>query len=283
MLALRPVLGALDFFVRAPTAVETLIGPNYLECNGVAVSRTTYESLYDMLNTMRAAHGTGTQTLNGALTISQTTITLNSPYPAGWPYPVNAPGSSTCPYAFTMPFLIQIESEKMLVTSMGAAPYLTLTVVRAREGTAAATHASGSAVSVVPDMPFGSGDGATTFNLPDLHGRQPWSAARAGGHTDVTAIGKDDNVVLAARRPKHRHGVKVRTASAQGNQAPLTSGTDTGYSERGGDQYGWGWASYGLYAGPFDEAGAAAAWSTTPLNAPAHVVAGVWGIRFVGV
>ncbi len=53
---------------------------------------------------------------------------------------------------------------------------------------------------------FGSGDGATTFNLPDLRGR---TAVGRGIHADVSAVGLGDNVNLSLRRPLHSHLVNA--------------------------------------------------------------------------
>ena len=276
MIALTPALGELQMFIRLPTATETVIGVNWLECNGVAVSRANYSALYNHLNTMRVARGTGSTTLKVAMTTVDTTAQINN-FNDTWPGGRQSAVSSA--YSFS-PFLIQVDSEKMLVTSKGAWDYEILTVERAREGTLAASHNLNATVSLATDMPFGSGDGVTTFNLPDLHGRVPWSAARTGGHIDMQ-VGKDDRAPLAGRRPKHRHDYEVRTGSAHGNQAPFTSNTDTGATARGGDTYGgWGWGGYGLYVGPRDENGGAA-FGTTPFDAPGYVVTGVWGIRFV--
>jgi len=51
---------------------------------------------------------------------------------------------------------------------------------------------------------FGAGDGSTTFNLPDLQGRSAVSVAPTG-HVDVNAIGKNEGITLANRRPRHNH------------------------------------------------------------------------------
>lgn len=65
--AVAPV-GKLDFFVRNPTAVETLIEGGWLECNGVAVSRTTYADLDALLAALTPARpfgvGDGSTTVN---------------------------------------------------------------------------------------------------------------------------------------------------------------------------------------------------------------------------
>lgn len=56
---------------------------------------------------------------------------------------------------------------------------------------------------------YGAGNGTTTFNLPDLQGRVPVGKAPTTptGHADVDALGDNDGVALASRRPKHSHTV----------------------------------------------------------------------------
>lgn len=49
---------------------------------------------------------------------------------------------------------------------------------------------------------YGVGDGATTFNLPDLQGRAP---VGKGTHTDVDALGDNEGASLADRTPSHHH------------------------------------------------------------------------------
>jgi microcystin-dependent protein len=51
---------------------------------------------------------------------------------------------------------------------------------------------------------FGTGDGTTTFNVPDLQGRAP---VGKGTHVDVDTLGKNDGVAVASRTTKHRHTV----------------------------------------------------------------------------
>lgn len=51
---------------------------------------------------------------------------------------------------------------------------------------------------------YGSGDGSTTFNIPDLRGRMPFGK---GTHADVASLGQNEGASLANRRPKHQHTV----------------------------------------------------------------------------
>lgn len=56
--------------------------------------------------------------------------------------------------------------------------------------------------SLSPALPFGTGDGSTTFNLPDLRGRTVYAE---GEHTDVDVIGDSDGAAIANRTPSHFH------------------------------------------------------------------------------
>lgn len=52
---------------------------------------------------------------------------------------------------------------------------------------------------------FGSGDNSTTFNVPDIQGRNIVGLAPAG-HVDVNAVGKNEGMATVAnRRPRHPH------------------------------------------------------------------------------
>jgi len=51
---------------------------------------------------------------------------------------------------------------------------------------------------------YGTGDGSTTFNLPDLRGR---TAFGLGTHADVNALGKSDGLAVGSRLARHRHTV----------------------------------------------------------------------------
>jgi microcystin-dependent protein len=63
----------------------------------------------------------------------------------------------------------------------------------------------------------GTGDGSTTFNVPDSRGRQTVGYAPSGGHADVSSVGGTDGLALASRRTRHQHNVVVTK-------------TDTGHS-----------------------------------------------------
>lgn len=63
---------------------------------------------------------------------------------------------------------------------------------------------------------YGTGDGSTTFNLPDLRGRAIYGYNI--NNADLNSLGKNDGVAVSNRKPKHKHG--------PGN---LTTGTPTNW------------------------------------------------------
>lgn len=52
---------------------------------------------------------------------------------------------------------------------------------------------------------YGSGNGSTTFNVPDAGGRFLPGTADATGHTDVNALGKSDGGAVSTRSARHHH------------------------------------------------------------------------------
>jgi microcystin-dependent protein len=73
---------------------------------------------------------------------------------------------------------------------------------------------------------WGTGDGTTTFNLPDLRGRVPVAAGQGTGLTDrvLATVGGAENVTLSINEmPLHGHPVR-RANVAQSSAASQTSG-----------------------------------------------------------
>jgi len=71
---------------------------------------------------------------------------------------------------------------------------------------------------------YGSGDGSTTFNLPDLRGR---SIVGLGTNASVNALALSDGVAVADRRPQHKH-----------NPHQHTPETATNFATNSGNAYG---------------------------------------------
>lgn len=67
--------------------------------------------------------------------------------------------------------------------------------------------------SLSPALPFGAGDGSTTFTLPDLRGR---TAYAEGTHANVDDMGDNEGQTLANRGPHHHHTITAGDAGQQG-------------------------------------------------------------------
>lgn len=77
--------------------------------------------------------------------------------------------------------------------------------------------------SLTPALPFGNGNGSTTFTLPDMRGRVP---VAEGEHADVDDMGESDGAAIANRRPKHFHNSQYGSTSV-GGTVPVVSTFDT--------------------------------------------------------
>lgn len=71
-----------------------------------------------------------------------------------------------------------------------------------------------------PALPFGSGDGSTTFTLPDFQGRMPVHHVLSGGHSDVMTLGNSEGITFDKRRPKHRTTDNLTVTSSLGINDP---------------------------------------------------------------
>ena len=106
-----------------------------------------------------------------------------------------------------------------------------------------------------PALPFGAGDGTTTFNLPDLRGRVP---VAEGEHADVVDVGKNDGKVIAQRSVKHFHNQQFGSNSL-GGTVPIVGAFDTAITR-----------TYPTSPGP----------ASIPQDAPAYQVVGSWFIKY---
>lgn len=108
---------------------------------------------------------------------------------------------------------------------------------------------------LTPALPFGTGDGVTTFTLPDLRGR---AAFAEGEHTEMDAMGDSDGVAIANRSASHSH--------------LLRSHNETGFSQWLTRQ-----AFNGGAAPPF---GYPTSGNPNLLDKPAYLVAGSYFIKY---
>jgi microcystin-dependent protein len=150
-------VGTLIYRAAVATAVETVVENRFLECNGFAVSRTTYAALFAYLN------------------------------------------------------------------------------------------------GLTPALPFGVGNGSSTFNLPDFRGRVPVAAAGAGGKAAVDAVGDNDGLTQAQRSISHRHNITTGDSGQQGFTGQYNT-LDISLATTSGD--------------------------TDNLDQPAFLVGGVWYIKY---
>jgi microcystin-dependent protein len=116
--------------------------------------------------------------------------------------------------------------------------------------------------ALTPALPFGTGDGTTTFNIPDLRGRVPVTLSPTGGHADVLTLGGTEGAVFADRRPKH--ATSIYSSGVVGSQVPAAMGS-----------LGAGETLKTLKAG----AGTGAT-PNSPIDTPAYLVGGIWYIKY---
>lgn len=67
---------------------------------------------------------------------------------------------------------------------------------------------------------YGSGNGSTTFNVPDTRGRM---LTGKGTHADVDTLADNDGLAVGSRKPKHQHSVTINNDS-HGHTMPQVSG-----------------------------------------------------------
>jgi hypothetical protein len=87
---------------------------------------------------------------------------------------------------------------------------------------------------LTPALPFGSGDGSTTFTLPDLRGRAVYAE---GTNSYVDAMGDSDGLSLADRSPSHKHRLMMEAGGTNGSEPGRGNTLDTGeyaYTSGGG-------------------------------------------------
>lgn len=183
-----------------------LLPSGYLWCDGSAVSRTAYATLFAAITA--AFLGT---TTSGSATISSVSVDLTSVVKAGMPLsgtgiPAGAKVSS-------------VTSNTIIMTAQATA--------------------NGSAVACTI-APWGVGNGTTTFNVPDMRGRvaagtdnmggtsasRITAASGVAGTTLGTTTGAETHVLTVAQMPSHTHVFNSLATSAAGsnNRNPAVGG-----------------------------------------------------------
>lgn len=95
------------------------------------------------------------------------------------------------------------------------------------DGTAVSRTTYAALYAVLGDA-FGSGDGSTTFNLPDLRSRSPMGAGMGSGLSSRTignSLGEENHVLVTGEMPSHNHG--VNDPGHAHNAVRFSSGTFT--------------------------------------------------------
>jgi microcystin-dependent protein len=139
------------------------------------------------------------------------------------------------------------------------------------------TYAGLNTLLAALSYPFGSGNGSTTFNLPDFRGRTPVHQA-VGGHTDVDGIGENEGAALAGRRQRHKHSMSV---TDPGHFHSITPSGSDWENDQGGAEFALANGN-ARNSGPSTTGISVSAGPQTgnePLDAGAFLVGGVWAVK----
>ena len=194
----------------------------WLLCDGSAVSRTTYASLFTALNNSLgtvtitiAAPGVVTLTAHGLATGDSLYLTTTGALPTGLT-------------ANTRYWVVKVNADTFSLAT---------TLANALAGTKITTSGSQSGVHTAVQNSYGVGDGSTTFHLPNLKGVVP--VGKNQSDTEFAGLGQTGgaktHTLITAEMPAHTHSSVVGVSSAaQGgtNVNPVSAG-DTGST--GGD------------------------------------------------
>lgn len=194
----------------------------WLLCDGAAVSRSTYADLFALLNptvgtftVTIATPGVVTLTAHGLETSDSIYITTTGSLPTGLA-------------ANTRYWVIKVNANSFRLATSQA---------NADAGTAINTSGSQSGVHTLRRTPYGVGDGATTFNIPDLRGRV--AVGLDASQTEFNTLGKrgGNKLLQTHTHPNSRaQFINVVVQSGSGNTSMWggPANVDTG-STGGGD------------------------------------------------
>lgn len=179
--------------ILASAAIQTPTG--YLKCDGSAISRGAYPSLYSAITIVTIG-----STTNGSSSV--TGIPSTADMAAG-----------------------------MKVEGAGIPAGTTIATVASGTSITLSANAIATAAGVaIRVLPYGSGDGSTTFNVPTLTGRVPIGAGTAAGAAGATAHyigqvgGEETHPLSIAEMPSHTHGYTRAVAQAPNQAVPGTGG-----------------------------------------------------------
>lgn len=155
------------FFANAPTSGLRITGEivpyggrtapsGWIICDGSAVSRTTFSSLFNIISP-----SVGTCTITNA-TPAVVTLTSHNLQTGDQVYLTTTGGLPTGLTINTLYYVIKIDANSFNLAISRANAYAAIKI---------ATSSAGSGTHTLFDCPFGLGDGTTTFNVPDVRGR----------------------------------------------------------------------------------------------------------------
>jgi microcystin-dependent protein len=143
-----------------------------------------------------------------------------------------------------------------------------------------ATYGALNTVLSALSYPFGSGNGTTTFTLPDIQNRG-LVAQGSGGHADSNALGDSDGVSKGSRAQKETVSVSG-SISGSGDSSGLSITGTPGSSSTGFAAGGQGPGLTAVTAGSLDVAGTSTvtgSFSGSGALVGAYLVAGVWAVK----
>ena len=181
----------------------------WLLCDGAAVSRTTYATLFNLI---APSLGTFTVTIASPAVFSKTAHGLV----AGDAVYFTTTGA--LPTGLSANTIYYIISAGLTADAFE--------VSTTRGGSAVNTSGSQSGTHTVVFCPYGLGDGSTTFNVPDLRGNVP--VGLKGADTDFGNLGKTGgektHVLTTAEMPSHGHNYQRADQGGGGLPANSTGG-----------------------------------------------------------
>lgn len=192
----------------------------WLLCDGTAVSRTTYASLFGLVNpslgivTMTiAVPGVVSLTAHGLQTGDSIYLTTTGALPTG----------------------LSVNTRYWVVKNDANSFWLATSLANALVPTKITTSGSQSGTHTLNRCPYGVGDGSTTFNLPDLRGNVPVGLKTSdSGFAGVAQTGGEKTHQLTiAEMPAHTHAAANSLSGNAGSGAssvwqPGTSGSTGG-------------------------------------------------------
>lgn len=180
----------------------TTLPTGYLACDGAAVSRATYASLFDALCT---SLGTVTMTIATPCVVTRVAHGLQT----GDSIYLTTTGALPTGLA---------QNTRYWVVKVNADTFnLSTSLVNALAGTKINTTGSQSGVHTLRLASHGIGDGSTTFNVPSLNGRVMVARSTDAEFSGVGQTGgAKTHTLVAAEMPSHTHTAPIGSPSGGG-------------------------------------------------------------------